>query len=818
MPRDHFDISSYKRTYDYSSKIPGRSNLKFPQRDRMAHSQRVAQMFLEAKDADRHARDAAQVDNAREGYYLKILSEAGYGLAIDKIDCKQSINLLNVKEHGEEAQKRLEATFYLKQGKEDWLDKKVDEYQHKETSKCQPKNKPLIDSIEEIVCAQVEDLWIGDEPMPQEDRKWIEVWFFVENAIEVNQNQRIDLRQSIEVLGIDVKESYLTFPERLVFTIHANRNDMLRLMASSGNIVAFAPCATVAGFIVDADANQQRDWTNMIANDLESQEETDSYLCILDSGVNYEHPMLSSIIRQDDCIAVVDQWGTNDRHNHGTMMAGSSVYGDLVDYINGQNNRKCGYRLCSVKLYSPNDGEDDVEWAEYAQQAVAKIEILRFDKRLTFCSAVTAKIPSRFGAATSWSSVMDKLAAEEDNKRLFVISAGNLDNWRYWNDYPNSNELSPVCSPAQAWNVLTVGAYTEKDRCFDDHHNQRNTLAIKGDLSPFTRTSIMWKGVKSSPIKPEIVMEGGNLYETTDPDSQFRYSHHSDLEIISTSGNVELGKLLDSFSGTSPATALAARYGAIVTAEHTDYWPETIKGLFVQSAWWTPEMIGRYANIEDRLRVFGYGVPDLSKMRKSVDNGVTFIAQTEIVPYKEGNSGPIFNEMHIYDLPWPRETLLSMGAANVRLSITLSYFVNPVPGKYDSYTTYQYASAGLRFDVSNIDESEIQLRNRISKQMNEEDKNNVVSNDRQRWGIGKMKRTHGSIHKDFIEKTAAELATCNKIVVYPVSGWWKNKKNLKCYDKPLRYSLLVSLDSEEIDCNLITEVETVIRQQVEITV
>ena len=817
MARDHFDISNYKQSYDYVSKISGRSNVKYPQRDKMAHSQRVAKMFLEAKEADRQTRDAAQVDNYREGYYLKILSEAGYGLAVDKIDSKSAVNLLNVKEQGDEAQKRLEATFYLKQGKENWLDKKVDEYQHKNSSNNQPKNKPLIESIESIVCAQVEDLWIGDEDIPQEDRKWIEVWLFVENAIEANCDQRRDMRQSIEMLGVEVKESVLSFPERLVYTIHANRDDMLRLMASSGNIVAFAPCATVAGFIVDADANQQRDWANMIAQDLECQEESDSYLCILDSGVNCDHPMLANIIRQDDCLAAVDQWCCSDRHNHGTMMAGSSVYGDLVDYINGLNSRQCRYRLCSVKLYSPNDN-DDVEWAKYAQQAVAQIEIRKFDKRLTFCSAVTAKTPSRFGAATSWSSVMDKLAAEEENERLFVISAGNLDNWQSWNDYPHSNELAPVCSPAQAWNVLTVGAYTEKDRCFDEHDNQRNTLAIRGDLSPFSRTSIMWKGVKGSPIKPEIVMEGGNLYETAYRDPQFRYSHHSDLEIISTSGNVELGKLLDSFCGTSPAAALAARYGAIVAAEHAEYWPETIRGLFVQSAWWTPEMIGRYADIEDRLRAFGYGVPNLAKMRESVDNGVTFIAQTEIVPYKEGKSGPIFNEMHIYDLPWPRETLLSMGAANVRLSVTLSYFVEPAPGKYDRYSAYQYASAGLRFDVSNIDESETQLRNRISKQMNEEDKNNVVANDSQRWGIGKMKRGHGSIHKDFIEKTAAELATCDKIVVYPVSGWWKNKKNLKCYDKSLRYSLLVSLDSDDISCDLISEVETVIRQKIEIEI
>lgn len=818
MARDHFDISDYKHIYDYASKNSPRADIKFPDRNRMEHSQRVARMFMEAKEADRRVRDAAHIENGREGYYLKILSEAGFGLALNNIDSRQYVNLLNVKEQGGDDNKRIEATVYLKEGKEDWLDRKVDQYQHKETLKQQPLNKPLIDSIEQIVNAQVEDLWVGDDDdhIPDVERKWIEVWFFNENRLDADELLRDEFRCVIQRLDIEVKENCLTFPERVVFRIRANRNDMLRLMAASKDIVAFAPCPTLAGFIVDENARQQGDWANMVVQDFQYPEESDSYLCILDSGVNCQHPMLANIIRHEDCLAVNDQWGDEDRVNHGTMMAGASVYGDLADYLGDHNDNHCGYRLCSVKLLSPNIGEDDVEWAEYAQQAVAKIEIQKVNKRLTFCSAVTANKPSEFGSATSWSSVMDKMSSEENEKRLFVISAGNVNEWRNWIAYPESNMVSPIYSPAQAWNVLTVGACTFKDTCLDDAENPRNVLANRGGLSPFSTTSLNWKGVKGVPVKPEIVMEGGNLYDTEAPDNQFKYSRHSDLEVISTSGNIDRGIIIDSFSGTSPAAALAARYAAIVASEHPEYWSETIRGLFVQTAWWTPEMIAQSANIEDRLRIFGYGVPNLNKMRESVEQGVTFIAQNEIYPYKEGSSDPIFNEMHIYELPWPTETLLDMGEANVRLSITLSYFVEPAPGKYDNYTAYQYASAGLRFDVSNFNESEVQLRNRISKQAREEDKANVVENDSQRWGIGKMKRSHGSVHKDFIEKTAADLATCNKIVVYPVSGWWKNRKKLECYQKPLRYSLIVSLDSEEVECNLITEVENVIRQQITI--
>lgn len=819
MPRNHFDISENCRDYDYSSRVNyfGGGN-PTPQRDRAAHAQRVAAMFLAAKEADRQYRDSAHVDEVRDGYYLKIQNQQGSNLAIANLDRRQIGHLINVREKGAGVEKRIEATLFLKERKSDWLDRKVTEYRDENKPGGKPRHQELIETIENIACAQLEDLWIGgeDEPLPLDIRQWIEVWFFNENQL-LHDNERIEtLKGLLQHTGITYKDNVLSFPERIVMTVHANRAEMLRLMAASGDIVAFAPCPMVAGFIADENTQQQRDWADMINADFNHPAESDVYLCLLDSGVNQQHPLLQRIIVPEDCLAAIDEWGVDDRRNHGTLMAGNAVYGDFTDYLAGHNGHGCLYRLCSVKLLPPRMDGDDILWGEYAQQAVAKIEIQKYDKHLIFCSAVTAAKGSLDGSPTSWSAVMDKMASEEDGQRLFIISGGNVDQWQDWLNYPDSNHLSPVHAPAQAWNVLTVGAYTRKTNSTTDDGRQRQVLSHPNGLSPLSTTTVLWKDIKGTPIKPEIVMEGGNLYNTGDADPQFRISPHSDLEVLSTSANVHDGKLFDSYAGTSPASVLAARYAAIVESENPDYWPETIRGLFVQSAEWMPEMIQDYPDIDDRLRVFGYGIPSLNRMLRSVENGVTFIAQNEIQPYKEGSKEPTFNRMHIYTLPWPQHALLEMGEANVRLTVTLSYFIEPAPGKYDNYSAYSYASTGLRFDVNNIGESEEQLRNRFSLQEKEEDNENVVTNRPSRWNIGTRRRVRGSIHKDYIETTAAELATCNMIVVYPVAGWWKNRKKLGCYERSIRYSLIVSLDTDAVEANLLTEIENLIQPQLEI--
>lgn len=74
---------------------------------------------------------------------------------------------------------------------------------------------------------------------------------------------------------------------------------------------------------------------------------------------------------------------------------------------------------------------------------------------------------------------------------------------------------------------------------------------------------------------------------------------------------------------------------------------------------------------------------------------LTLILQGHIRPFRNGRMG----EMHLYELPWPKDVLLDLGSAQVRLRVTLSYYIEPNPGRRGWRQRYRYPSHGLRFDV-----------------------------------------------------------------------------------------------------------------------
>jgi hypothetical protein len=71
------------------------------------------------------------------------------------------------------------------------------------------------------------------------------------------------------------------------------------------------------------------------------------------------------------------------------------------------------------------------------------------------------------------------------------------------------SDLEPVEDPAQAWNALTVGACTERAVIDDEQYDSWTPLSPSGELSPYSTTSVGF--ATSWPVKPDIVMEGGNI-------------------------------------------------------------------------------------------------------------------------------------------------------------------------------------------------------------------------------------------------------------------------------------------------------------------
>ena len=153
----------------------------------------------------------------------------------------------------------------------------------------------------------------------------------------------------------------------------------------------------------------------------------------------------------------------------------------------------------------------------------------------------------------------------------------------------------------------------------------------------------------------------------------------------------------------------------------------------------------------------------------------------------------------------------------MKLRVTLSYFIEPGAGEIGWRDKYRYQSYGLRFDINNIGESEDQFKKRINLAAREDDEGKPETTaGSDRWTFGKQNRDVGSIHSDVWEGTAANIADCNKIAVFPIIGWWRERHNLKKFNAKGRYSLIVSLDTPAENVEIYSTVQVMIQIPIEI--
>lgn len=168
--------------------------------------------------------------------------------------------------------------------------------------------------------------------------------------------------------------------------------------------------------------------------------------------------------------------------------------------------------------------------------------------------------------------------------------------------------------------------------------------------------------------------------------------------------------------------------------------------------------------------------------------------------------------MHIHDIPWPKTQLFELGDVPVKMTITLSYFIEPNPSSRNISSKYRYPSHQLRFDVKRPTESKSEFLKRLSRAARAEEEGSSTPPPDPNWLLGDF-RNKGSIHKDVWEGTAADLAERGLLAVYPAMGWWRTRKKLERYDKQARYSLIVSIETPSTDVDLYTPVETEIRNR-----
>ena len=203
---------------------------------------------------------------------------------------------------------------------------------------------------------------------------------------------------------------------------------------------------------------------------------------------------------------------------------------------------------------------------------------------------------------------------------------------------------------------------------------------------------------------------------------------------------------LGSTNATSAATAQAARLAALAMATYPDYWPETIRGLLPHAARWTPTMRSEIDAESSRahklrmLRRYGWGVPTEQSVLGSTHAAVTMVTQDSFVPFEgEDYLARVFR---LHRLPWPEEALRELGAADVTLRVTLSYFIEPTASRRGWRRRYAYASHGLRFDLRAPLETTTQFISRVNHEAQaEEDGQRRPSGRPDRWVMGPYSAT-----------------------------------------------------------------------------
>lgn len=829
----HIVLTDKPETSLYTTTSSGGHGEPNPIRDRVVHGQYLQSKLNQAWEESEDEQQAVK-HNTRTGIYLEFASDPESDLELKSLEnIPKQIRLLNVRKEvttkivdtEKTKQTTTYATIYIPHKEKSFFLERLEDYLNKEkdSEKGNPRNSKLLDSISDIRKVILSSFWSDlSEPIPDNEPEWVEIWLSSHEEEVIGRFQDL-----LTEINIPVRDGVIKFPERAVIVAFANNKQLEELILLSDHIAEYRKAKTTADYWMKSNNSEQAEWIEDLLDRCDINSDSLSTVCILDTGINNGHPLLTNILSDEDCQSVDIEWHTHDHDKHGTLMAGVVAYGDLTEALETGERIELIHQLESIKILPPPPEQNEPNiWGFITSQAISLAQIQAPDKQRTICMAVTAEDTRDQGRPSSWSAELDQQAsgANDDIQRLIIISTGNTENITdAANNYPDTQITDSVHDPAQSWNALSVGAFTELDDITDPEYAGYLPVAPKNGLSPFTTTSATWEENKW-PIKPELVLEGGNLAVD---DSGFP-TECDDLSVLSTFYDPQKAHF-STFNMTSAATAKLSWMAGKLQAMNPNFWPETIRGLLVHSADW-PETLKHQFIKEDAgkidykylLKICGYGVPDFDRALHSAQNSLTLIAQETIQPFdkKAKGGGYRTKDMHLYELPWPKETLLELpDETPVNMKVTLSYFIEPGPGEVGWRDRYRYASHAFRFELNSPGESKEVFSKRINKAARDEDEEKPgTKSPSGHWMFGSEARNRGSIHSDIWEGTAADLADSNLIAVSPTIGWWRERPHLGKWNRETRYTLIVSIETPDETVDVYTPVAVQVGIPVEVEV
>ncbi|MFW8412224.1 subtilase, partial [Klebsiella pneumoniae] len=220
------------------------------------------------------------------GIYVKLVSFESCDLPIDKIDNSYFKLCSLVRRSNREI-----AILYISETNRSKFINKINEYLNPlRDSRDFPRNHPLIDSIESIELADITSFWTDKTeliPVDHNAEQWFELWLKGDN------DYAISIAQSIcERINGRLGNSSINFFDTTVLLIKASLARLSICPEIISNLKEIRAAREDISVIVNSLPTEQHQWANDVTSRINRSIDANVSVCILDTGVNYNNPLL----------------------------------------------------------------------------------------------------------------------------------------------------------------------------------------------------------------------------------------------------------------------------------------------------------------------------------------------------------------------------------------------------------------------------------------------------------------------------------------------------------------------------------------------
>ncbi len=498
------------------------------------------------------------------------------------------------------------------------------------------------------------------------------------------------------------------------------------------------------------------------------------FVCVIDSGIQEEHPWLRAAIASEhsrcfipgeDESDVADYVGAG---GHGTRVAGAILHPESVPR---EGNARAQYWIQNARALDSNCSLISRIYPPELLHEVVDHFNGEHGTRV-FNHSIASNVCCRLSRMSAWAAAIDYLAFDRDV--LFIQAAGNLHDITGQPNRPGILEhiaagrqypgylyeaSSRIANPAQSLQAITVGSISRQ--VYEDA--DRRSISDEQHPSSFSRTGFgLWQAVKPEVVEfgGDDVIDSGNPPSTTNPPEVCP-------ELLRS--NMHGGPLFSADAvGTSFSTPKVAGIAGHLEAIFPTYTTQLYRALIVNSARW-PEW-AEQAPVADRpqiVRSIGYGVPDLARASQNSTDRVTLISSDEFeIAAKEGL---------IFGVPIPEELRNPGDDLEVRIDVTLSYVAEP---RRTRRGRRGYLGVWLDWKSSKRGEDFESFRSRALK---DSDDASEQGGSNVRWTLGNkserdgltdgVSRRNGTVQKDWTYLRSYDLPDTFGIVVRGHEGW-----------------------------------------------